>query len=224
MRTSLHGHHGHHTHAHTFKNVAECERRFEAPERSIWQKPAEVIGALNVQREDRVADIGAGTGYFTLPLARAVGEDGCVFAVDSEPGMIRYLEKRIEKEHAPMVRPILAKHGRGVALEALDLAFSCNTYHHLEDRIEYWSRFGRLLKPDGRVAIVDWTKRPMPLGPPKEMRLSAHQVSVEMRSAGFSLEQRETFLPHQYFLVFRKRGSSHPVRGQGKARQPIFSE
>jgi ubiquinone/menaquinone biosynthesis C-methylase UbiE len=186
----------------SFADVTRWVERFEAPERAVWQRPAEVIAALNVQRGDRVADIGAGTGYFTLPLARAVGEEGVVYAVDDEPAMLAHLKRRAAHEHAPMINAVHASARDPRLPERVDLAFVANTYHHLADRRRWLARLRRGLGSDGRVAIVDWHKRRMPIGPEQAMKLSARTVIEDMRSVGLRLARKESFLPYQYFLIF----------------------
>lgn len=196
--------HGHEDmpHHHDFKNTAEWVERFEAPDRVTWQKPAEVIGALNVRRGDKVADIGAGTGYFALPLGRAVGDGGAVYAIDTEPGMVDYLNARAAREKAPMVKGVLGKVDDPQIPEPLDLILIVDTFHHFEGRATYLPKLRAKLKPTGRLAIVDWQKRPLPMGPPDDMKIDEPQVVSEMKAAGFELAERLPFLEYQYFLIF----------------------
>jgi ubiquinone/menaquinone biosynthesis C-methylase UbiE len=177
--------------------------QWEAPARAGWQRPAEVIGALNVQRGQRVADIGTGTGYFALPLARAVGQTGVVYAVDVSGEMLGYVSRRSAAEQATMIVAIAATPEDPKLPEPVDLALVVNAYHHLEHRPAYLARLAASLAPKGRVVIIDWHKRSLPIGPPSQMKISAADVVREMRSASFSLLERHTFLEYQYFLVFQ---------------------
>ncbi|HJY81511.1 MAG TPA: methyltransferase domain-containing protein, partial [Candidatus Binatia bacterium] len=175
----------------------------EDPKRDEWQKPDAVIQALNLKDGQVVADIGAGSGYFTLRLARAVGQKGRVFAVDVDKGMLDYLHQRLDKEkiqnvqtmHVPAHDPLLID-------GSLDLAFVCDTYHHLEDREVYLRKLRKALKPDGRLAIVDFYKRDgIPVGPPMSMRLGEETVEKELQEAGLKITEKLTFLPYQYILI-----------------------
>ena len=175
----------------------------EDPKRDEWQKPDAVIQALNLKNGQVVADIGAGSGYFTLRLARAVGQKGRVFAVDVDKGMLDYLHQRLDKEkiqnvqtmHVPAHDPLLID-------GSLDLAFVCDTYHHLEDREVYLRKLRKALKPDGRLAIVDFYKRDgIPVGPPMSMRLGEETVEKELQEAGLKITEKLTFLPYQYILI-----------------------
>jgi len=175
----------------------------EDPKRDEWQKPDAVIQALNLKDGQVVADIGAGSGYFTLRLARAVGQKGRVFAVDVDKGMLDYLHQRLDKEkiqnvqtmHVPAHDPLLID-------GSLDLAFVCDTYHHLEDREVYLRKLRKALKPDGRLVIVDFYKRDgIPVGPPMSMRLGEETVEKELQEAGLKITEKLTFLPYQYILI-----------------------
>jgi arsenite methyltransferase len=175
----------------------------EDPKRDEWQKPEAVIEALNLQSGQFVADIGAGSGYFTLRLARAVGKKGAVFAVDVDKGMLDYLRQRLAKEQLQNVQVMLVPPHDPLLIDgSLDLVFMCNTYHHLEDREVYLRKLRKALKPDGRVVIVDFYKKDdMPVGPPPQMRLSEETVQQELQSAGLRVTETLTFLPYQYILI-----------------------
>jgi ubiquinone/menaquinone biosynthesis C-methylase UbiE len=175
----------------------------EDPKRDEWQKPDQVIQALNLQEGQVVADIGAGSGYFTLRLARGVGEKGTVFAVDVDDGMLNYLRQRLAKEklknvqvlHVPAHDPLLID-------GSLDIAFVCDVYHHLEDREVYLRKLRKALKADGRLVIVDFYKKEgTPVGPPMSMRLSEDIVTEELQDAGLKVTEKLTFLPYQYILI-----------------------
>jgi ubiquinone/menaquinone biosynthesis C-methylase UbiE len=190
---------------HDFANVEQWTRVFDDPARDAWQKPADLVAALRLRPGAWVADLGAGTGYFSKYLDAAVGPNGAVFAVDTEPNLVAHLRTRAEKERTPTIVPVLASmHDPRLPPGALDLVLIVDTYHHLDARRAYLDRLARTLKPDGRIAIVDWQKRDLPVGPPASHKLAREQVVDEMRSAGFTLVDEPTLLPHQYFLVFAR--------------------
>jgi ubiquinone/menaquinone biosynthesis C-methylase UbiE len=150
-----------------------------------------------------VADVGAGTGYFNAYLARAVGPRGLVVAIDTEPKMVEHMTRRAEREKTPQVRAALGEKGDpGLPEEGVDLVLMVDTYHHIDDRVRYLRRLARRLRPGGRLAIIDFQKRPLPVGPPLEHKLAREEVVSELREASFRLLDEPRFLPYQYFLIF----------------------
>lgn len=192
-----------HEHPHHPMPLDQYIAILEDPERDEWQKPDEVIQALNLQNGHFVADVGAGSGYFTLRLARTVGPKGAVFAVDVDSGMLAHLRQRLAKENIQNVKVMhVPPHDPLLVDGSLDMVFICNTYHHFEDRDVYLRKLRKALKPSGRLVIVDfYQKDGMPVGPPPHMRLSEETVQQEMSSAGFEVVEKLTFLPYQYILI-----------------------
>jgi ubiquinone/menaquinone biosynthesis C-methylase UbiE len=189
----------------SFADVDHWIGVFEDPERAAWQKPEELVAALPLKPGMAVADLGAGTGYFLPYLNRAVGPHGAVYALEPELSLLAHLRERIEKEQLNSVVPILASFDDPrLPEQSTDLVLIVDTYHHIDHRLDYLSKLRRALKPLGRVAIVDWLKRPLPKGPPPEHKLARDQVVAEMTRAGFELRQSPDLLPYQYFLIFRK--------------------
>ena len=177
----------------------------EDPHRSEWQKPEEVVAKLALHPGEAVADLGAGSGYFTVRLARAVGPPGKVYAVDIEQGMLNYLQQRAQDEHLANIAPILAApHDPKLPPASVDLIFICNTLHHIPDRATYYPLLARALRPGGRLVNIDFHKRPLPLGPPMEMKIAKGAMIEEAKAAGFRVVEDFDFLPYQYFLVLQR--------------------
>ena len=175
----------------------------EDPARDAYQKPDEVVTALALPRGAVVADIGAGSGYFAVRLARAVGDSGEVLAVDISPDMILHLNRRLRDAGLRNVRTVLSAPDDPLLADAsVDLFFICDTWHHVDERLKYLGLMKRMLRPGGRIAIVDFHKRPLSFGPPLEMKIAREDAIKEMEGAGLRLAAEHTFLPHQYFLVF----------------------
>jgi ubiquinone/menaquinone biosynthesis C-methylase UbiE len=175
----------------------------EDPARDAYQKPHEVVTALGLKDGERIADIGAGSGYFALRFARHVGASGLVFAVDINPDMIVHLNRRVRDAFLDNVRTILALPDDPLLPAAsIDRAFVCETWHHIDSRPRYLALLKKMLKPAGQVIIVDFHKKDTPVGPPMEMRLSREEVVRELEQNGFRLATEHRFLPYQYFLVF----------------------
>ena len=190
----------------SFADVQQWVSVFDDPARDAYQKPAEVVHALRFRSGMRVADVGAGTGYFSRYLSTAVGVTGAVFAADTEPELVRHLRERAEKEQTDNVVPILASADNPrLPRGAVDLVLLVDTFHHIDRRIAYFRRLRGTLTPGGRVAVVDWQKRETPVGPELDHRLAREQVVEEMRAAGYALVAEPDVLPYQYCLVFRPR-------------------
>jgi len=188
---------------HDFADVRYWSSVFDDPARDAWQKPKELVASLDIRRGSVVADLGAGTGYLSRRLAAAVGPDGTVLAVETEPTLVAHLRERAEHEKTPNVVPVLASPSDPrLPPGGVDLILVVDTYHHINDRRTYVAALRRFLRPDGRVAVVDWQKRELPVGPPMDHKLAREQVVDEMQASGFTLAAEHTILPYQYFLVF----------------------
>lgn len=181
-------------------------RRQEHPGRAVWQKPGAVMRALGLRRGQVVADIGAGPGYWTRWLARAVGAQGRVFAVEPELEVIEVLRRRLARVRAGNVTPVL---GDGddprLPAGACDLVLMVNTYHHVADGVGFLRRLVRALKPRGRIAIVEFERRETPVGPPVDHRIAREHFLGDARCAGLEPIAEPRFLPYQYFLILRRR-------------------
>jgi ubiquinone/menaquinone biosynthesis C-methylase UbiE len=188
---------------HPFDDVEQWTAVFDDPARDAWQRPDDVVRALALRAGAWVADLGAGTGYFSRRLSEAVGREGVVFAVDTEPNLVAYIRSRAERERTPNVIPVLASPSNPrLPRASCDLVLIVDTYHHIDDRVAYFRDLRRVLRPGGRVAIVDWQKRAAPVGPEMEHKLDRTVVVDEMRRSGFRLVGEPALLLYQYLLIF----------------------
>ncbi len=185
---------------HRFDDPERFAKSFDDPARDAWQMPERVIEALGLRADGTVADIGAGTGYFTMRLAKAVPQ-GTVYAVDVEASMLEFIQKRAHGEHAMNVVTVQAASDSPNLPKPVDVVLIVNTYHHLPGRVAYFGSLKGSLNASGRIAIVDYHKD-APSGPPPEFRFEAAQIIAEMQQAGYRLEAQHDFLPQQHFLVF----------------------
>ena len=188
------------THQHTFGDAQKWGDVFDDPKRDAWQKPHEVMQALALKPDASVADIGAGTGYFSVRLAHRLPQ-GRVYAVDTEPGMVKHLAERAKREGLKNVSAIAGKPDDPRLPRKVDVVLMVDVHHHIDDRERYFRKLAGSLKPGGRVAIIDF-RLDSPEGPPKSARVAPERVKAELRSAGYDLVQEHGFLPNQYFLVF----------------------
>lgn len=204
--------HGHAPHQHpggSHGNPADLDAyaaRLESPERAAWQKPDQVVAALGLAAGQTACDVGSGPGYFTLRLARAVGADGRVFAVDVEPRLLALLGERLAADGLSNVTPVLARPDDPLLPRAAcDVVLIVDTYHHFPDGPAYLRGLQRVLKAGGRIANVDYHKRETPVGPPLGHRIAREDFLRDAAAAGLAVASEETFLPYQYFVVLRPR-------------------
>ncbi len=188
---------------HSFEDVERWIALFEDPKRRQWQKPEEVVKTLALKPDDIVADIGAGTGYFTRLFARETGPGGKALGLDTEPAMIEYMKDdarklNLDNYEARLVSP----DDPDLGPVPVNMIFICNTLHHIDDRVYYLKRLSKNLKHKGRIVIVDFYKRDLPVGPPPHMKLRKDDVIKEFEDAGYTLIRSHDFLPYQYFLEF----------------------
>ena len=176
----------------------------EDPKRDAYQKPEEVLRALALRPGEAVADIGSGSGYFALRLAAAVGPKGRVYAVDVDPDMVRHLNRRLRDAGTTNVTTILSAPDDPLLADgSIDRFFICDTWHHVDDQTKYLALLKKMLRPGGEVVMFDFKKEETPMGPPLAMRIARDALVQQMQVAGFRLATEHTFLPYQYFLVFR---------------------
>jgi ubiquinone/menaquinone biosynthesis C-methylase UbiE len=203
--TPHHAEHAHRApHHHRFDDAEGWSKVFDDPARDAWQKPDRVIALLRLQPGMRVADVGAGTGYFEPHLSRAVGAAGEVLAVDVEPGMVEHISKRATREGLANVKTQLgAADDPKLAAGAFDRVLVVDTWHHVEDRVGFAKKIARGLRAGGALFVVDFTKE-SPHGPPAAARIPPEELKGELESAGFGNVKihasAATGLPHQYVV------------------------
>ncbi|HEY1088417.1 MAG TPA: class I SAM-dependent methyltransferase, partial [Archangium sp.] len=184
---------------HRFDEPDVWVSRFEDPKRAEWQKPDEVIAALGLQPDSKVADIGSATGYFPVRLAKQVPR-GKVYGVDVESSMVEYLNRRAEREGLTNLTSILAAFDDPKLPEPVDVVLIVNTYHHIEGRPAYFAKLAGSVKPGGKLAVIDFTPASK-MGPGE--KLNSTQIENELKEAGWQLAETRA-LPEQYFLVFTR--------------------
>ncbi|HZA56754.1 MAG TPA: class I SAM-dependent methyltransferase [Candidatus Udaeobacter sp.] len=175
---------------------------YEGFSRDEWQQPKRVIESLQIRPGDHVADLGAGSGYFTFDLAKAVGPGGKIYAVDIDRDMTDLLAKRAKEEGANNVDVILAKPEDPLLPAAsVDLILSVDAYHHIPNRVNYFSNLRKYLRPDGRVGIVEFDRRAW-FGGLWGHYTPSEFIKREMEQAGYVLQREFDFLDRQSFLIF----------------------
>lgn len=175
----------------------------EAPDRAIWQKPDEIMDALNIADGATVADVGAGAGWFTVRLARRVGPNGRVYAEDIQRPMLDAINQRVVREGLANVQTVLGTPEDPMLPGGLDAVLIVDVYAEVANPVALLSDVARALEPQGRLGIVDFTKQGHGPGPPMDQRVEPAAVIRDARAAGLDLVSHETFLPYQFLLVFR---------------------
>jgi SAM-dependent methyltransferase len=189
------------TASHRFDDAEKWADRFEDPARDAWQLPDSIVSVLAVRDDLVIVDIGSATGYFPVRFAKAC-PSGRVFGADIEAEMVWYLNERVRREGLSNLVSILAAPDDPYLPMRVDLVFLCNTYHHINDRIDYFTRLKEQLRPGGRVAVVDF-RVSSTRGP--RHKLERATVESEMLEAGYTLAGDHDFLSDQYFLVFESK-------------------
>jgi arsenite methyltransferase len=184
------------------------ESRIESMERAQrdeWQKPDEVVKALDLKPRDIVADVGAGSGYFTRRIAKVVAPGGKVYAVDVAADILGYLKERADREGLHNIVTIVSQPTDPMLpVNSVDLVFFCDTTHHIDHRVEFYRKLAPAVKAHGRMAIIDYPPD-SPEAPHKpEQLVPRSQVISEAEQAGFKFMKDFQFLPYHYFLMFEK--------------------
>lgn len=175
----------------------------ESASRDAWQKPEQVIAALAIPEDAVVADVGCGPGYFTRRLSRTVPR-GLVYAVDIEPRQLDRLNQHLSADGISNVIPVLAPpDDPRLPAGRVDVILVADTYHHFDHRPTYLAKLRRALAPGGRLVILDYHKRELPIGPPVDHKLAREVVVDEAQAAGFLLVAEPTVVEYQYLLIFK---------------------
>jgi predicted methyltransferase len=179
----------------------------EGPDRAVWQKPDQIMDALGIADGSKVADIGAGAGWFTMRLARRVGPNGVVYSTDVQREMLDVIRRRVAREGLQNVR-LLQGGDDSLGLPsagALDAVLAVDVYPEVKDRVTFLRNLATALKPDGRIGIVNYKLGGGGPGPaPSEgVRVAQATVEADARAAGLRIKGSEN-LPYQYLLILGK--------------------
>ena len=184
----------------TEKYIAFLER----PDRAKWQKPDEVVNALNLSGDETVVDVGAGSGYFSFRFAEKL-KQGKVVAVDIEPEMIRHIHHKAMTTGVENITASLTKPDDPGVIESADLVFICDVLHHVQDRVAWLKRIADTVKPGARLILIEFKEGDLPQGPPTSMKIPKKDLMELAKKAGFSfVREHKDLLPYQVFLEFRK--------------------
>jgi ubiquinone/menaquinone biosynthesis C-methylase UbiE len=173
----------------------------EAENRKIWQNPKEILGATELNRNYVAADVGCGSGFFTIPLARMVKK---VYGIDMQKEMLNYLKRKIDNQRIENITPLLSKENEiPLENESLDLLISANTLHEFSNKEQMVREMQRVLRSNGKAVIVDFKKENTGSGPPVAIRLSKDQAKFLFEKNGFTVVKSKD-LTYHYLIVFQK--------------------
>lgn len=183
---------------------------FERKERDVFQKPDEVMRTLALRPGERVADVGAGSGYFTLRVARAVGPTGLVLAIDINPDLLEFLDRRAKEAGlANVTSHRVEKDDPRLPPAGIDTILMVDTFHYVKERAAYARKLRAGLAQGGRIVVIDYLPwAGCPGAPRPERRLSRDSVDEAMAAAGLTPARVHEFLPEQFFVEYMVRRGS----------------
>jgi arsenite methyltransferase len=181
------------------RDPQEYIKRLEAEQRVKELQVERVVEALKISPGQKVADLGAGSGLFTRPIAGKVGEKGTVFAIDIDPELLKHIDKTAEK--SANVRTILAAEDDPKIPERVDLIVIIDTLHHIQNREAYLKKLRDYLQPSGRIAILDFSMN----WPPghEQMKYTLEELEGWMKSAGYKRLEKHDFLHNNFFVIYQ---------------------
>lgn len=187
---------------HPFADAEALTSTLDDPARDAWQRPEDVLRAMALAPTMSVADVGAGTGYFAVRLARAVPA-GEVTATDIEPNLVRFVNERARREGLPNLRAILLPTQSGLAPESFDRILAVHVWHHLPDRGGFARAVSAALRPGGRLFVVDFAVAAR-RGPPPSVRVAPESIMAELEAAGLTARVSAVAVPDQYIVEARR--------------------
>jgi predicted methyltransferase len=191
-----------------FKSTSEYIRVLEDKKRDAWQKPEAVIEALKLKRNEKVADIGAGSGYFSFRIAKAV-PGGKVYAIDINPDMLAYIRNKAKKERVANITTIRSSTSDPEIPRNVSMVFMCDVLHMVSDRTSdrasWLDKLGDEVKRGTKLVIIDYKMGKLPVGPPERIKISADKIISMAENAGFKLLRKDAgMLPYQIYFLFEK--------------------
>ena len=167
--------------------------------------PDEVLKALDLKEGECVVDVGVGGGFFALKFAELVDGKGIVYGADVNQSFLGLLAGRARKRGLGNIKTVPASHMNSlIPMNSVDCIFLRNIYHHLENRVEYFRGMSKFLKPDGRIAIIEYNSERSGLFRPAGHYTSKEKIIEEMENAGYKLVDSFDFLKEQSFTIFSK--------------------
>jgi SAM-dependent methyltransferase len=192
-------------HLRPFEDVEKYIAFLERPDRAAWQRPDAVLKALGLTGDEIVADVGAGSGYFSFRLAQALPR-GSVDAIDVEPEMIRHIHHKAMTEGIQNLHVTLGKPDDPGVPSNANLVLVCDVLHHVADRAAWLGKLATEMGRGSRLVLIEFKEGSLPEGPPEGAKIPKAKIISLATQAGLMLDKDDPdLLPYQNFLVFRKR-------------------
>jgi 2-polyprenyl-3-methyl-5-hydroxy-6-metoxy-1,4-benzoquinol methylase len=187
-----------------FKEVQMYIEFLERKDRELWQKPDAVIKELSLKGTEKIADVGAGSGYFTFRLSKELPK-GKVYAIDIEPDMIRHIHHKATLHNIQNIESILSTPDNPNIPKDVDLVFICDVLHHVKNKGDWLKAIFSQMKNDSKLVLIEFKEGKLPEGPPEDIKIPLEKMISITTNAGFvNLKQNEELLPYQYYLEFKK--------------------
>ena len=178
----------------------EYVKLLEGAERVARMQVSRVVSALQLKPGMRVADIGAGSGLFTRPIAQAVAPGGTAYAVDIDAGLLTIIARSAREQDLANIETVLAAAHDPKLPQPVDVMFICDALHHIQNQAEYLKGLRKYLKPGGRIAVIDFSER-WPEGH-ESMAFTLTQLDAWMRAAGFTRQTSHEWLENSFFVIY----------------------
>lgn len=180
------------------------QAKLDRPERVAELKPRETLQRIGVQADSVVCDIGAGTGIFTIPAATMTRNT--VYALEIDAAMLEIIAAKARQQGIQNIRLLSVSEDQvDIAAETVDVALMVTVLHELEGQNRLLAEYSRMLKPGGKMAVIEFHKRPTPMGPPQAMRLGPEDVEGLLRPVGLETIDRFDLSENMYGLIFQKK-------------------
>jgi len=187
-----------------FKEVEKYIEFLERKDREIWQKPDAVIKELALKGMEKVADVGAGSGYFTFRLSKELPK-GKVYAIDIEPEMIRHIHHKAVLHNIQNIESILSTTDNPDIPRDVDLVFICDVLLHVKNKGDWLKAVFSQMKNNSKLVLIEFKEGKLPEGPPEDIKIPLEKMISITTDAGFvNLKQNDVLLPYQYLLEFKK--------------------
>jgi arsenite methyltransferase len=187
-----------------FEEVSQYIEFLERKDRNVWQKPDEIVSSLQLRGNETVADVGAGSGYFSFRFSQALPE-GKLIAIDTEPEMLRYIYHKATSLGIKNIEVILASYEDPKLPEKADIVFICDVLHHVKQRTEWLSKLHSEMGKGAKLVLIEFKEGDLPEGPPENLKISGEEMQSLVGKAGFRLMKADSkFLPYQNYFLFEK--------------------
>lgn len=171
-------------------------------ERQAALQPEQLLRRLGLRSGDTLADVGSGPGFFTVPAAEIVGPEGLVYAADIQGEMLTAVRSRAAQAGFSNVKLVkTSENSVPIPNESCDIVLLAFTLNELDQHASFLHRLARLLKPNGKLVILEWEKHEQPDGPPLQYRVDPEALRGDAAAAGLEVEEQEVLNEHQYLFI-----------------------